>query len=206
MAMALREFRDRTGVAWRVWETTPQRIHMVSAAGNLLGAFQHGWLTFTAGDVVKRLAPVPPNWSALPDEELERLCQQAQAPRHRAADETPSGAFKRTAEHVALTQQTQSEADAKRAAAGPVRRFMDPTGREWRAGLLELPAGAEGAGSSPGSVLRFVSEDAVLHLDQYPDVWRAVVEEGLVMLLRQARVAWTRDEERPGMTGEQPTV
>lgn len=81
--MALREFADARGNSWRVWETRP-------ASGRLRDEFLHGWLTFerherAAGDAAirRRLAPVPDGWADLPDDDLRRLCQAAQAERPR---------------------------------------------------------------------------------------------------------------------------
>ncbi|MDB4951049.1 MAG: hypothetical protein JWM27_3698 [Gemmatimonadetes bacterium] len=56
--MALREFKDRTGREWRVWDTLP-------AAGSV-GSFplRHptGWLTFDCGDEKRRMSPIPEGW------------------------------------------------------------------------------------------------------------------------------------------------
>ena len=75
--MALREFPDRGGRVWRVWDTVP-----VSRAlrPDLLG----GWLTFEQGTLRRRLAPIPDGWADASDEELRRLCARAKSePRRR---------------------------------------------------------------------------------------------------------------------------
>ncbi len=81
--MALREFTDARGIAWRVWDTRP-----VSTA--IRDAFRGGWLTFEQGTeqeteqeaghgaMRRRLAPIPEGWEDLPEGELLRLRADAQ--------------------------------------------------------------------------------------------------------------------------------
>ena len=74
--MALREFTDRAGRAWSVWEMTPENMHRRSR--DALGSFAEGWLCFeSALGEKRRLSPIPPGWEEVPDEELERLCLMA---------------------------------------------------------------------------------------------------------------------------------
>jgi hypothetical protein len=42
-----------------------------------------GWLTFESLEHKRRLAPIPENWSQVPDTELLRLCEQAVPVRER---------------------------------------------------------------------------------------------------------------------------
>jgi len=77
--MALREFKDGQGRAWRVWETIPAR-----AVG--LGELGKGWLTFDDGLERRRLAPVPNGWAELTDERLELLLRVAQPSPSRGGD------------------------------------------------------------------------------------------------------------------------
>jgi hypothetical protein len=81
--MPLREFTDRTGATWRVWETRP-----VGARLAVRPEFVDGWLTFEnatgSADVTRRrLAPIPTGWAELPDLELRRLCLDAHPERAR---------------------------------------------------------------------------------------------------------------------------
>jgi hypothetical protein len=69
--MALREFKDRSGVAWHIWETVPERTEGLSSR------FRHGWLTFDNGRDRRRLAPIPMNWEALSTERLGLLLRVA---------------------------------------------------------------------------------------------------------------------------------
>jgi len=69
--MAIREFTDSAGVAWRVWNTTPQ--------GGAVYDESHraGWLTFESATTRKRLAPIPPGWEEATTERLELMCRAA---------------------------------------------------------------------------------------------------------------------------------
>jgi hypothetical protein len=76
---------------------------------------------------------------------------------------------------------------------GPlVREFHSPIGRRWTASLFYLPAPHPPlAGQQPvasTSVLRFQSYDLTLDLDDWPDDWFLLPVEGLVALLRRARI------------------
>ena len=75
--MALREFTDRSGRAWTVWEMVPEKMH--ERMRNTLGAFEVGWLVFECGPggEKRRLSPIPSGWEEMPDGELESLCERA---------------------------------------------------------------------------------------------------------------------------------
>lgn len=69
--MPIREFTDSTGVAWRVWNTTPY-------AGAVYDErLQSGWLTFESSTSRKRLAPIPRGWEKVAPERLELMCRAA---------------------------------------------------------------------------------------------------------------------------------
>jgi hypothetical protein len=72
-----RLFDDVRGVSWDVWAVYPGgRPAQLSA---LPPAFQSGWLVFESAGEKRRLSPIPTNWLSLPLEELQRLCEQAEA-------------------------------------------------------------------------------------------------------------------------------
>ncbi len=81
--MSIREFVDSKGERWRVWSTLP------SSGGMLSSGYERGWLTFESDDALKRLAPIPSEWEAAPENALEQFCRKAKVvPRHtRAFDE-----------------------------------------------------------------------------------------------------------------------
>ena len=68
--MALREFADRGGRVWRVWDTVP-------VSRTLRPDFLSGWLTFEQGATRRRLVPIPEGWDSLPDSELVGLLERA---------------------------------------------------------------------------------------------------------------------------------
>ena len=69
--MPSREFRDSTGVSWRVWSTVP------SGSSVRVTKYADGWLTFESADSLRRLTPLPPNWERASDERLELMCRAA---------------------------------------------------------------------------------------------------------------------------------
>ena len=75
--MAVREFTDSSGVAWRVWKTRPSRD------GLYLAEFREGWLTFESTTERRRLAPIPESWEDVSTERLNLLCRVATAVEHR---------------------------------------------------------------------------------------------------------------------------
>lgn len=76
--MAIREFTDSKGVAWRVWCTTPDE------GSPLAPYYPGGWLTFDCGsETLRRLSPPPANWETAPDDRLQLMCRVAEeVPRH----------------------------------------------------------------------------------------------------------------------------
>jgi len=81
--MAIREFTDSAGIAWRVWSTTPR-------AGAVYGeSYQAGWLTFESAGVRKRLVPIPVGWEEAAPERLELMCQVAEVVRRASGASSP---------------------------------------------------------------------------------------------------------------------
>lgn len=103
--MPMRAFQSRDGVTWRVWNVLPGRADAERRTGYdrrspdpviryagperrasddrrqpaqfLSPSLARGWLAFECAAEKRRLAPIPQQWEALPDAELERLCAQA---------------------------------------------------------------------------------------------------------------------------------
>jgi hypothetical protein len=75
----VREFRDRQGRAWRVWEVRPGMGRSVSNLKRYLGDYVTGWLAFACLDneLRKRLPAYPADWLGLSDRELEALLDRA---------------------------------------------------------------------------------------------------------------------------------
>jgi hypothetical protein len=92
---AVREFRDRLGVIWRVWAVTPERLHPESILSGKLGEYADGWLAFENADGTqhRRLPHFPDNWAGQSNDALETLLQSAEMVRKRrkgGADDTES--------------------------------------------------------------------------------------------------------------------
>lgn len=95
--MSHREFEDRNGRVWEVWDVQPlgveARINAERADGpsnSSLGAprvgprfalpreLREGWLAFqSSSGENRRLAPIPANWMAMSDDQLSSLVQSA---------------------------------------------------------------------------------------------------------------------------------
>lgn len=69
--MAIREFKDSNGVAWRVWTTIPSNARSVNPE---LG---EGWLSFDSVAERRRFGPIPKGWEKMSAERLELICRVA---------------------------------------------------------------------------------------------------------------------------------
>jgi hypothetical protein len=95
--VAYREFRDREGTPWEVWEVRPSAVErrlnedrrrenrehadrreLPEAHIPMPPKLRDGWLVFQCGDQKRRLAPIPMSWTLLSDEGLEKLAGKAQ--------------------------------------------------------------------------------------------------------------------------------
>ena len=98
--MSYRQFDDELGQHWDDWElqpsaverrvneerrkaarATPDRRINEDVQFPMPPELANGWLAFQCADVRRRLAPIPPRWQTLSDEELCELVRRAQAPR-----------------------------------------------------------------------------------------------------------------------------
>ena len=102
--MAQRIFRDEQGTEWTVIGVVPRaserrgreerrrstapdvvverrrgsdRRLRDRARALLSGGLEGGWLCFLAGEIRRRITPIPPGWDTLPDRELLRLLARA---------------------------------------------------------------------------------------------------------------------------------
>lgn len=90
--MALRDFTDRDGREWQVWNTIPKlgaslRKH---GLGNdrlkpqtdlpyqpFATGREQGWLTFASGKEKRRLSPIPEGWETASADTLSEYCELA---------------------------------------------------------------------------------------------------------------------------------
>jgi hypothetical protein len=94
--VSYREFNDRQGRRWQVWEISPATVssrlqaERQSANGtqplpdrrrdplaHVAAGLRDGWLAFQGETESRRLAPIPKGWLALSDEELADLATTA---------------------------------------------------------------------------------------------------------------------------------
>ena len=73
---SVREFRDLAGNQWIVFSAIPHSAP--SKREKILPeSYRFGWLVFECERERRRLAPVPEQWEALTEHELEQLCTRA---------------------------------------------------------------------------------------------------------------------------------
>lgn len=170
--MASREFTDRSGVVWRVWDVRPSSLHPVTRGEDFMGDFADGWLTFESPSERRRLpAPYPAAWTSFDLSKLEALCRAAK-PVSARKNRTPSG------EQLAFTEDTAARA----ARADDERTFNSPGGRPWRVRLHECLR----KDGSTEMVLRFSAGDTVVDLKDWPPDWKAYDRDGFALLLLDA--------------------
>jgi hypothetical protein len=106
--MSYRRFTDSRGTSWRVWDVVPspldrrlavrrnQVARPYSPERRVLGERrvdmrrsrlffppeEKSWLCFESAETRCRVRPVPPDWMAWPDAELEALCERAERQTH----------------------------------------------------------------------------------------------------------------------------
>jgi hypothetical protein len=90
--MAMREFRDRHGREWRVWDTLPQ----TQQVGSFPVRHPSGWLTFECPEEKRRLSPIPENWSATDTPGLMLLLMRAEVVPPRRPQTEPADATRET--------------------------------------------------------------------------------------------------------------
>jgi hypothetical protein len=203
--MGLREFRDRHGVSWKVWDVTPDYLDKRTTAEDYMRDWQDGWLCFESSDSRRRLANFPPGWEALPEAGLEQLLHRSQVVKRRdAGSAETSGEFARESEQrpreaappdSERTTTSRPEAGRMTPPGGMdttrTRTFVDRRGRSFVAGLYRIQPRSEGGKvpTSAGTVLRFLSGSIALDLEQWPDDWDRYSDEQLNLLLERAQPA-----------------
>jgi hypothetical protein len=174
--MALREFSDRAGRKWRVWDVTADVIHPATRTEDYMRDYLDGWLAFESIDGLAkcRLTPIPAGWAAAEIEDLERWLREADPVR----GDRSSGAYGRASAEVASNPLSASNA------RGPVRTFRFPGGRYWT--VTEYQTLAHGEGSEAARtqrVLRFMSGARSLDLAPWPADWLHLSDAELAELL-----------------------
>lgn len=174
--MALREFLDSEGRAWRVWDVAPDQFHAATNWEDYLQGYIDGWLVFEAVDESERcrLYPIPSGWETASDQRLEELRRSAKT-------------------------DTTVERAGPGESLGVVRTFHYPMGRVWSA--VETPVQYRDPDGNPVglpvTVLRFTSGKRVMDLLAWPAGWHRYDDGQLAVLLSQA---FPRDKQRENPT------
>jgi hypothetical protein len=174
--MTLREFTDKRGVTWKVWDIPPESLR--GPTGGAEYPAQHypadfywaGWLSFQtlSGADKRTLSPIPPGWESLSVPELADLLERA----------TPGAPGRPRSGHAAAPSSVTLPSPAQEIRArGVVRAFVYPGGRAWTV-CVETP---EHGGPA---VLRFCSAGRWLDLVNWPPDWKFLPDEALIILLR----------------------
>ena len=173
--MTLREFTDKRGVTWRVWDITPESLRELSGGAEYPAQdyadelYRTGWLSFQSlsGTEKRSLSPIPPGWESLSGSELAELLDRAirgALRKSRRADVAPPS----------VTVRSPAE---RSSVPGRVRAFVYPGGRAWTV-CVATPA----QGGPP--VLRFSAGGRSLDLAKWPPEWATFPDEALIALLR----------------------
>jgi len=73
-----REVTDAAGVRWTVFA-----VHPSGGRGVIREHYREGWLTFDTMSETRRVAPIPPLWQTMSDNDLLGLCEVAERARRR---------------------------------------------------------------------------------------------------------------------------
>ena len=123
--MGLRQFTDRAGIEWTVWNVTATKLHPITRTEDYLRGFEEGWLCFESEQGKRRLADYPSHWEELDDDALVRLLHRASLSLIQRADET-SGEFRRRQRVIAGVERAERRNYAIQPPPGhPMRRRED---------------------------------------------------------------------------------
>ena len=183
--MALREFVDRNGREWRVWDVKPETLHPSTRAEDFMRDYLAGWLTFESvdGEAKCRLTPIPRNWESAEGPELERWLHEAEAVR---------GERNSNPQARAEIEAAVKSADDQATVAPASRTFDFPNGHRWTVAEWTV-AGEQGE----HRVLRFSAATRSLDLVRFPREWASLSDAGLAMLLAES---FPRDHNRTNPT------
>jgi hypothetical protein len=167
--MALREFTDRTGCRWRVWDIRPEEMHPATRAEDHLQSVIHGWLAFepASGGEKRRLSPIPGRWEKASEAELERMLDRAEPVRE--------GTVGGRGEAAPPPRETRPATPAP-----AIRTFRYPGGRYWT--VNEQPTETT-ASERQRPLLVFTSGTRALETREWPSDWARMSDDDLAELL-----------------------
>ncbi len=180
--MAVREFTDEDGRAWRAWDVRPEAIHPQTRAEDYLTeCYVVGWIVFEteSGDEKRRLCPWPAHWATESLKGLRALLARAEPvpPKKLDAERQEAGVelANQQAPNIPPEQNKLDVTDLQ-----VVRSFRYPGGRLWTVCVVELPED----GGPPA--LRFTAGMRTIDLRPWPKDWADAPDERLVQILRTA--------------------
>jgi hypothetical protein len=182
--MAVREFLDEHGTAWRVWCILPESIHPVTRAEDYLAdCYQLGWLVFetTSGDQKRRLCPFPRDWESADEQSLCSFLAQSERVRPRRSSgevAVDNVALRSNVPAIDGDDDTKNKADLTDLTV--VRTFRYPGGRVWSAAI------APHSDIAAGPVLRFTAGARSIDLERFPRDWPDLPDDQMIDLLRHA--------------------
>ena len=173
--MALRDFTDRDGRQWRVWDVTADAIHPATRSEDYMRDYLQGWLAFESADGLAkcRLTPIPNDWASASVAQLEQWLHAAETVR----GERSSGAHGRASAEAVSDPRLVVDMRA------PVRTFRFPGGRFWTVTECAASAPAGSGAEKPRRVLRFMSGSRALDLTSWPSDWASASDADLADML-----------------------
>jgi len=193
--MAVREFTDSAGRAWRAWDVTPDELSPKTKDEDYLAQLYHtGWIVFETrnGDDKRRLYPVPKGWAELPDPELAVLLEKAEVVPQRklrtekaARGQAAAAEMQRASDFSKQAIEEPEQARKRSRDETPDvtdlsvwRTFRYPGGRIWVVSVVQ--------DQRSEAVLRFTAGAREIDLCDWPKDWVDYSDEQLVQLLRRA--------------------
>jgi hypothetical protein len=170
--MALREFTDRTGCRWRVWDIRPEQMPAAARAEDHLQNVIHGWLAFepAGGGQKRRLSPIPARWENATEAELERMLERADAAHNESSPIR--------GEAPATARATQPVGPSESAPA--IRTFRYPNGRYWTVNEQSVETATR---ERHRPHLVFTSGARALETRDWPAGWARLADDELAELL-----------------------
>lgn len=173
--MALRDFSDKAGRKWRVWDVSADTIHPATRAEDYMRDYLGGWLAFESADGLAkcRLTPIPNGWATASVAQLIEWLHAAETVR----GDRGSGPHGRAAAEVAAHPQIGADGRS------PVRTFRFPGGRFWTVTETDAPTTTANGGRASHRVLRFMSGSRALDVTSWPADWATIGDSALAELL-----------------------
>jgi hypothetical protein len=189
--MALRDFTDRAGRKWRVWDVSAETIHPATRGEDYMRNYLGGWLAFESADGLAkcRLTPIPKGWASAGGGQLIEWLHAAETVR----GDRGSGPHGRAVAEATASPHASSDGRVA------VRTFRFPGGRFWTVTEYDVGSPPDGGSGSDGGrrVLRFMSGSRALDVVHWPADWATRPDVELAELLSTSFPRHGTDSEDP---------